>query len=209
MSISRQVRRARERAVVKSRRDSGRTDRNPARATPELIRDWWQGLSRRAKRAWQIGSAVVTVVTAGSAVYGYLPKVSIQPGTVPDDRNAMAAEFAIKNDGYVTLPWVRFHCIVKSDDGASFTTEGNSTDWPSGKKVGQNVEQLPPGREMRRNCATGGQFPGGGLSLAYPATYDTTVSYTWPWIGYTSVLTTHFASRVRSDGHVEIVPDFE
>jgi hypothetical protein len=137
-----------------------------------------------------------------------MPKISIEPGTVPNDKNAMVAEFAIKNIGYLTLPKVAFECVVNSGT-TRFRTRGNMTQYPSGRVVGQQAEDLPPSREMRRNCSSGGPADTALVFVPYPATYDITVFYTWPWIGLTTHATRHFASRARSDGHVEIVPAFE
>jgi hypothetical protein len=95
-----------------------------------------------------------------------------------------------------------FSCNIKSPNGSRIETKGNFVYSQDGV-MAQRVNFLAPGNSATRSCDVGAQIP----DIGYPATFDFTVDFVWPFIRKPSSVTKHFTTRRGAPGNIMIVPD--
>jgi hypothetical protein len=115
----------------------------------------------------------------------------------------LETEYAIKNNGNISLYDVVLGCMIATNTGSGYIG-GNTLDAPGRS---QYIPLLVPGGVASRNCAG---FPMiTAPRLTYPATILVRATAKWPW-PYPVLSWTEddsFRSIKDSNGHIQISPD--
>lgn len=145
---------------------------------------------------------VASLVTVLGGAWLYAPTILIQPGTVLNSADPQSAEFVISNTGRVPVYDLIFRCRIRARN-FDVVLEGNTEGSPFGGTVGQLLAKLSPGDSATRDCRQRIVLK----NLTFPVLFDFTVTYTWPLVGWSGLVTRRFTTRNDADGHAYIVPD--
>ncbi len=142
-----------------------------------------------------------SIVGIVAASWAFFPSLSILPTVTVTDKKPSSVDFTVTNTGRLTVYDLIFSCMIERR-GRILYTEGNTVISPDGI-MAQGVGELDPGRSATRSCDVGMPIP----DVGYPASFDFTIRYVWPFIHKTNSVTRHFTTRLDGDRHIMIVPD--
>ena len=188
---------------VAAKNDVVSADQNSSAKPKRSLLERWQSLVAGITAIWKPISAAVVAMGGILGVYAFLtPDLAISPGVIPNETNAVSAEFNVKNSGHVTVYKSILSCSLFSN-GRSVTFEGNKIR-DLARQKSQYISRLAPGDTATRPCG-----PDLFVSVPFPSTIQVTVSsrWGWPWPVLWRTSPSYFTSLRDATGHIQIVPD--